>query len=472
MRLKTILSATGAVGITAALALASVAPANASDDPKAHVTVDSDRVQGYFHTWTSSTDPYKGWWNAWGAPANGVTLVSVDAGKDGAPTGGAAYTFPVPGGQAGTISPVDAPERCLTLPPRSLQGVTLQRCSESADQVWQIGANGSIYGNGAQISDRDEGSFKNNPLVRMRYSGTPAERLVLEGLKPVGNVADLVANVRQNDASSKTAVIGGTGEPGATILLEGPWGSEETVVDENGDWSKEIGGLITGDNPVKVTQKFEGAEDQTKDLTVSFDATKLTADVKSVDTDAKTGVVGGKGEPGVELEVTNPDGTSQKVTVGDNGEWTATIPNLQTGSNPVKVVQKVGEDEQEANVDITMDAAKMSAEVISVDAGDKTAVVGGKGEPGEKLEITNPDGTTQEVVIGDNGEWTATVPGLQEGENPIKVKQPSTGDEIDLVATLLPSPIVDPAIAGGAGIAALAALGTVLLVRRRNTVKQ
>ena len=113
--------------------------------------------------------------------------------------------------------------------------------------------------------------------------------------------------------------------------------------------------------------------------------------------------------------------------------------------------------------------ADLTVTVTSVDADAKSAVLTGTGEPGTELTITGPAGD-QTVTVEDDGTWTATVTGLAEGDNDIKVSQTVGTDTqtVDLVATLLPSPIVAPVIAAGAGVLALGALGTTLLVRRRH----
>jgi len=110
---------------------------------------------------------------------------------------------------------------------------------------------------------------------------------------------------------------------------------------------------------------------------------------------------------------------------------------------------------------------KVTAEVVTIDADAKTAVVGGTGEPGATIRVSGPAGM-ETVTVGANGEWQVTVPGLVEGDNALVVTQTSGTDvqNVNLTATLLPSPIVAPVMAGGAGVAAIAALGTIFLIRR------
>lgn len=375
MRLTTILSAAGAIGVAGALALGASAPANAAQTDAASpsryraILVEID-TPGRWDAITNTTA--RGYV---GASGSGSMADALSAGKS--------VEFSAPG-TAGPIVLSDG--NCITMGASFVQS---EPCDGRPEQDFTVSSGpGSRSISGVAPNGRVYTLDGLRDWVTRKDPGDGYGQWVLENIKAVEPVSDLTAALESKDALSKSAIVGGKGQPGATITLEGPWGSVETEVDEDGKWSKEISGLKTGDNPVTVTQKVDGAEDQVKLLKVTFDA------------------------------------------------------------------------------------AKTSADVISVDAGEKTATVGGKGEPGVELEITGPDGVTQKVTIGDNGEWTATVPNLEDGDNAIVVKDTSTAKEIPLVATLLPSPIANPAIAGGAGIAALAALGMTLLVRRRNTVKQ
>ncbi|PZF57692.1 hypothetical protein DEJ23_05995 [Curtobacterium sp. MCSS17_008] len=95
-------------------------------------------------------------------------------------------------------------------------------------------------------------------------------------------------------------------------------------------------------------------------------------------------------------------------------------------------------------------------------------MVSGTGEPGAAIDVKGPSGTVSTTVKSD-GTWHVTVPGLAVGDNDLKVTQ-TVGDNVqtkDLVATILASPVVDPMIAGGAGVAAIALLGAAMVRRNR-----
>ena len=78
-------------------------------------------------------------------------------------------------------------------------------------------------------------------------------------------------------------------------------------------------------------------------------------------------------------------------------------------------------------------------------AGDKT--VSGEGEPGEKITVTFPDGKTAEVLVGNDGKWTAQVPeGTELNANDV-VKAEQNGKEVsDTVSDKDTGKSADPTI--------------------------
>lgn len=100
----------------------------------------------------------------------------------------------------------------------------------------------------------------------------------------------------------------------------------------------------------------------------------------------------------------------------------------------------------------------------------------GTGEPGATIVITDKDGTVVgEATIDENGEWKAPISGLPDGPNNLTLTATFPGGKqtvLDLgpvvnVGDTESSPLMDPAIAGGAAILLLAAAITVVRTRRR-----
>lgn len=173
------------------------------------------------------------------------------------------------------------------------------------------------------------------------------------------DIAALTAEVTSKDQASKTAVVSGTGEPGATIELSGPWGSKTVQVGNDGKWTTPISGLVDGNNPVNVKQTIDGKAYGETNLTVDFEAqtAPLTAKIDSSDPAAKTAVVSGTGQPGATIDLSGDWGTAQ-VEVGEDGNWSTTIGGLKEGENDVHVTQTVGgEPAGETDLKVTFEAS-------------------------------------------------------------------------------------------------------------------
>ena len=128
--------------------------------------------------------------------------------------------------------------------------------------------------------------------------------------------------------------IGGTGEPGATVIITWPPGSEpatsEVTVDENGNWSLDIpGGVLPLDqnDEIIVSQTDPAGNTGPATNVVVDDITPPGAPVIAPVKPAASQVTG-TGEPGATVTVTFP-GTpapTVKAIVDNNGNWSVDVP--------------------------------------------------------------------------------------------------------------------------------------------------
>lgn len=117
----------------------------------------------------------------------------------------------------------------------------------------------------------------------------------------------------------------------------------------------------------------------------------------------------GTGEPGATVTITYPDGSTQDVLVDENGTWKATVPadiTLVSG-NTISVTQtdKSGNTSDKTIV-IVSDNAPAAPVVNPIYEGDTT--ISGTGLPGATVTIIFPDGSRQQVLVGDDGGWQVT----------------------------------------------------------------
>ncbi|MDR2153424.1 MAG: Ig-like domain-containing protein, partial [Burkholderiaceae bacterium] len=152
----------------------------------------------------------------------------------------------------------------------------------------------------------------------------------------------------------------GTGKPGSTIVLtddKGTWGS--TIVNPNGTWSLTPGQDIDdGTHTFKVTQTDpQRQQSESEDITLTIDthADTPTVEVKDPDGDGKPDT-SGTAEPGSEITVTWPDGTTTTTTAGDDGKWSVESPTEQ-GDGEITVVAEDPAGNISDEVKVPWDAA-------------------------------------------------------------------------------------------------------------------
>ncbi|ERK70043.1 hypothetical protein N136_03614, partial [Leifsonia aquatica ATCC 14665] len=101
------------------------------------------------------------------------------------------------------------------------------------------------------------------------------------------------------------------------------------------------------------------------------------------------------------------------------------------------------------------------------------------GEPGTTVVITDKDGNTiGSAEVDGDGNWSAPISGLPQGPNNVTITHTTPGADpvsTDLGAIVVVSedeatPLMDPAIAGGAALALLAAAGAFIGILRRRSI--
>ncbi|WP_333613014.1 Ig-like domain-containing protein, partial [Psychrobacter sp.] len=130
-------------------------------------------------------------------------------------------------------------------------------------------------------------------------------------------------------------------------------------------------------------------------------------------------IVTGKGEPGANVEITDPNGdVIGEGVVNDNGDFEVGLNPPQVDGEEIEatLTDKAGNASDSTNVtapDITAPDAPTDL-VVSEDGGTVT----GKGEPGANVEITDPNGDViGEGVVDENGNFNVDlVPPQVDGE--------------------------------------------------------
>ncbi|MBO3274741.1 Ig-like domain-containing protein [Pseudomonas schmalbachii] len=120
----------------------------------------------------------------------------------------------------------------------------------------------------------------------------------------------------------------------------------------------------------------------------------------------------GMAQPGVEIVLTRPDGTTVTTTADENGWWHF-VPNPlghgETGT--VAAVNENGSSEP-----VSTGPADLIPPVPPVVEQNDADGLAGTAEPGGELVLKLPDGSTQTTTVDENGNWVFPVNPLQPGE--------------------------------------------------------
>ena len=249
-----------------------------------------------------------------------------------------------------------------------------------------------------------------------------------------------------NVAAGETTdlVVTGSGDVGAEVVVSVTGEVDQTVtVEADGTWTATFPGIGEGTYTVGATQTVG---DDVTDAAVTVvvdgvDAATITAPVDGAVLTAPAGgtadlTVTGAGDPGAEVVVSVTGEVDQTVTVEPDGTWTATFPGLAEGAYTIDVTQTVGGVTSSDSVTVEVDGveaatitAPLDGEVVSVPAGETTDLeVAGTGDPGAEVVVSVTGEEDQTVTVEPDGTWSATFPGIGEGEYDVTVTQ-TVGDQ-------------------------------------------
>ena len=215
--------------------------------------------------------------------------------------------------------------------------------------------------------------------------------------------------------------ISGTAEPGSTVTITN--GDKDPVVveaDDQGNWTAELPEVSEGDT-ITVVAETDG-KDPSAPITVTVDGLTVTAPTASISGNEIDGYpVVGKAAPDATVEITNAQGDVVGTGTTDrDGNYRIVIAPDQVAPeenlNVAAIVTAGGKDYRSANTPITVPEDNQTGipTIDPVTAGDDT--ISGTAEPGSTVTITNGDKDPVVVEADEEGNWTAEVPEVSEGD--------------------------------------------------------
>jgi VCBS repeat-containing protein len=321
-------------------------------------------------------------------------------------------------------------------------------------------------GGGSDDGDRDQSPSGGGTPV----SETPSGGGTPDTTPPAAPVASV-----RGDGNA----ISGRGEPGATITVRDAAGTVigTTTVGTDGTYTLTIAPARVDNEQLTVTQT-DAAGNVSPAVTIQApDLTAPAAPTAAVDATGAT--VAGRGEPGATITVRDAAGTVLgTAVVAADGSYTVTLATPQANGGALSVTQS----DAAGNVSPTLDVAAPditapAAPTVAVDG--TGTVVTGTGEPGARVTITDPAGTTlATVTVAADGTYSATLATAQVNGERLDARQTDAAGNASGSASTLAPDLTAPAqptatIAGdgasvsgtgeaGARITIVDAAGTVL----------
>lgn len=303
---------------------------------------------------------------------------------------------------------------------------------------------------------------------------TPPEIEVTSGTESTGDI------VNGSEQASGT-IITGTGEVGATVLVEINGYSHSTTVGGDGSWSVTFDSseITTGeystDVTITATDAFENSATYSETLvvdtiaSVQFDAVEGDNMVNAAE--ASDGItLSGTGENGASISVVF-QGVTRTTTVAEDGTWSVDYAASEVASGTYDSSFEVTSTDLVGNTTISSHDILVDTETtVTIDEGfagadniiasgeaDAGVTLTGNAEAGATVVVEIVGGATRTVTASDNGTWEATFAAgsIAGGEYTTTVNvtstdlagntdSTSTSLEVDTVAgtvTLSPDPI-------------------------------
>ncbi len=365
---------------------------------------------------------------------------------------------------AGNVSPATAaaaPDITAPAAPTAIvsaNGSAVSGIGEAGATVTVADAGGGVIGTAVVASD---GSY----TVALTPARANGEALTASQADAAGNVSPTIALTAPDitapaaptvSVNANGTVVTGTGEPGARVTITDPDGTRigSATVAADGRYSATLNPAQVDGERLEARQADSAGNVSGAASTVAPD---LTAPAQPTATIAADGVsVGGTGEPGARIVVTNAAGTViGTADVASDGRYTAPLSPAQANGEMLAVVQTDAAGNASAPLSLVApDITAPPAPVATLDA--TGAIVSGTGEPGARVTVTDTTGNALgSAIVTAQGGYTITLATPQVDRQTLAVVQTDAAGNASpaasLVAPDLTAPAAPAAIVGADG---------------------
>ncbi|UYF75246.1 Ig-like domain-containing protein [Acinetobacter ursingii] len=268
--------------------------------------------------------------------------------------------------------------------------------------------------------------------------------------------------------------ITGNTEPGADVTVTLPDGSTITgKADENGNIDIKVPSPAAEGDYSVVVKDQAGNESPVSDVTYSDSvAPAAPKDVTVTGNDDGSLNITGNTEPGADVTVTLPDGSTITGKADENGNIDIKVPSpAAEGDYSVVVKDQAGNESPVSDVTYSDSVAPAAPKDVTVTGNDDGSLnITGNTEPGADVTVTLPDGSTITGKADENGNIDIKVPSpAAEGDYSVVVKD-QAGNESpvsdvtysDIIAPVAPTANINHA---GTEVTGTAEAGSMVIVR-------
>jgi len=306
----------------------------------------------------------------------------------------------------------------------SANGLVLSGTGEAGATVTVRDAGGNVLGsglvNGAGNFSINLGSAQLNGQVLNLSQADAAQNVsgTTSYTAPDTQAPLAPSNLAINGAGT---VLTGSGEPGATVTVQGPSGPLGTaIVQADGTFSVTLT-TPQNDGQALVVRQTDGGSNVSGSTGITApDTTPPAAPVAAINTNGTT--VTGTGQVGSTVTVRNSAGTILgTATVASNGEFVVSLTAAQVNNQALSVTLTDAAGNTSTGTaltapDITPPAAASNL-VISADGGTLT----GNGEAGATVTVRSSSGLVQTATVRPDGSFTVTLSPAQDNGQTLSV---------------------------------------------------
>ncbi|WP_047149719.1 Ig-like domain-containing protein, partial [Pseudomonas sp. TJI-51] len=309
-----------------------------------------------------------------------------------------------------------------------------------------------------------DGSF-NVPLPTPQNNGESVTVIVTD---PAGNssapVTVTAPDTTDPEAASGVTVspdgssVGGTAEPGSTVVIRNPDNSDRgtTTAGPDGTFVVPVDPPLAAGEEVSVVV-IDPAGNESDGVTLTGPTGSEVATPADLAISADGFVLTGTGTVGALITVTSAGTTLGTATVGSDGVFRVFFSNAQLNAQTLQVSARIGADGQ-PSVPATVVANDITAPEAPSATIDRTgSTLTGQGEVGANVRVTDAQGNVLgSGVVGSNGLYSITLsPAAANGQNLI-VTQADAAGNVSLAASLQAPDLQAPAAASNLSLNAAA----------------